>query len=288
MITRRLAPFLSVVLLSVLNTPLKAQTGDLKVTVSTTGMSPEVGRYVVALDLESRAIGVNDSVVFAEVLEGSHTVTLLDVPESCTVRRSNPREAVVAADEVAAVRFAVTCALLGAQGRQRVREETAAIPPVEREAQRVEEAPAVAEEFASEAISGYWDGQLSFPAGFPGKVIARLPVPAGSYVIAAKMEIYSHSVADGLVGCRLIAGTHSDEARTAWAEPLDHYGWAFVPRAIALNVVHTFTLPGKVLLQCWYDPNRADQAHWGAYVMHTKITAIRVSKLTNKPLERVE
>lgn len=169
----------------------------------------------------------------------------------------------VAAGEVAAVRFAVVCALLGVQERQRVRAEAAGPPPVEREAQRTDEAPAVAEELASEAISGYWDGQLSFPAGLPGKVIARLPVPAGSYVIVAKMDIYSHSDPSAHAGCRLIAGTHSDQANTVWAKVVDRTAFAFVPRAIALNVVKTFALPHEVLLQCWYHPVRADQAHWG-------------------------
>jgi hypothetical protein len=136
MITRRLAPFLFVVLLALLTAPLKAQTGDLQVTVSTTGLSPDADGFVVVLDLQRRVIGVNDSVVFAEIMAGSHTVTLLDVPEGCTVGRSNSREAVVNPDEVAAVRFVVACALPGLQDRQRVREEAAAIP-VEREAQRV-------------------------------------------------------------------------------------------------------------------------------------------------------
>ena len=136
MTTRRVTPFLALLLPLLFLTPLKAQTGDLKVTVSTTGRSPEVGRYVVALDLQSRAIGINDSVVFAEVPEGSHAVALLDVPEDCTVRRSNPRDVAVAADEVAAVRFSVVCSPLGIEDRQEVRAEAAAPPPVEREAQR--------------------------------------------------------------------------------------------------------------------------------------------------------
>ena len=83
------------------------------------------------------------------------------------------------------------------------------------EAQRVEEVPAVepvpSEAFASEAISGYWDDHISFAqADFPGKVIARLPVPAGSYVIFAKAEIRVHVDQLGTTGCRLIAGADGE------------------------------------------------------------------------------
>jgi hypothetical protein len=143
MTIRRSTPLLATVLLVLVAPPLEAQRGDLQVTVSTAGADPEA-RYVVSLDLQSQPVGVNGSAVFGRVPAGSHTVTLLDVPEGCTVRGQNPREAVVVAGETVEAKFAVECglALPEARGVQRdtgrARAEVAG--PVERQVQRAQPA----------------------------------------------------------------------------------------------------------------------------------------------------
>jgi hypothetical protein len=52
------------------------------------------------------------------------------------VRGRNPQETVVVANEAIDLEFAVDCAVAGMEERQRVREEAAAAPPVERQVQR--------------------------------------------------------------------------------------------------------------------------------------------------------
>jgi hypothetical protein len=136
MAPRRFAPLLAVVLLALIAPPLEAQTGFLVVTVSTTGPISESTRYFVGLESQNmRPVAPNGSVVFRRVPAGSSTVTL-DVPESCMVRGRNPQETVVVANEAIDLEFAVDCAVAGMEERQRVREEAAAAPPVERQVQR--------------------------------------------------------------------------------------------------------------------------------------------------------
>lgn len=97
------------VLSAALTTPLSAQAGDLQVFVSTSGVNLDADGYVAALDDLSQSISVNGSVVFAQVSPGSHTATLLDVAENCSVQGANPRTAVVAENGVAELRFEVRC-----------------------------------------------------------------------------------------------------------------------------------------------------------------------------------
>lgn len=150
----------------------------------------------------------------------------------------------------------------------------------------------------TEAISGWWDEPITISnVDFPGKVIARLPVPEGSYVIVAKMEVSTHEDAYGVIGCRLIAGADSDQAQESWMGVGPNYGKKryspegslLPPQTIALNVVHTYTNSNSVLLQCWghaYTEYTPGHTYFG--VRNIKITAIRVAKLTNNLLELVE
>lgn len=145
---------------------------------------------------------------------------------------------------------------------------------------------------ATRAVSGWWDERIGVNAiDFPGKPIARLPLPAGSYVITAKMEVFSHVDTNGSVGCRLIAGGDTDQARETWGKPADNRAplSAFNPYTIALNVVHTFTSANSVILQCWGRTARpSDKAEYPFGVENIKITAIEVGELTNEPLDLIE
>lgn len=143
-----------------------------------------------------------------------------------------------------------------------------------------------------QAIAGWRDERIGVsPIDFPGKVIARLPVPEGSYVIIAKMEVSPHVDTNGSVGCRLIAGGDSDQAQESWGKPsVTEPGLApWNPLTIALNVVHTYSRPGDVLLQCWGRTARAtDGVEYFFDVSNIKITAMKVAHLENGPLELVE
>jgi hypothetical protein len=100
------------------------------------------------------------------------------VPENCTVRRSNPREAVVAANEVTEVRFAVVCAPPGVEDRQRVREEAAA-PRLE--AQRVR---GVAQ------LEGREQAMMVRPTGGKTTVKVRDPVKTGDWGTEATIHYH--------------------------------------------------------------------------------------------------
>ena len=99
--------------------------------------------------------------------------------------------------------------------------------------------------------------------------MASLALPAGRWVIHAKantyywMEHYSSKVAPPKVYCVLQAGADSDVAYATEG-------------TLAPHVVHRFTKPGLAELTCNAFP--LDMP-----VHRVKITAIRVSKLTNTP-----
>lgn len=136
-----------------------------------------------------------------------------------------------------------------------------------------------------EVISGWWDEVIGvYNVDFPGKVIARLSVPEGSYVIVAKLVVRVHVDGSGSPGCRLVAGGDADQAQESYARPPSEYrdpGELFVPSTITLNIVHSFSQQGNVLLQCWGRISR----HGFFQVGNIKITALEVAKVTNNPLK---
>lgn len=315
MAPRGIASLFVVVFLVLFARPLEAQpeaqTGYLRVTVATTGPISDGMFYIVrygSFYADQFGVPPNGSrtVRFGNML-GPRTVplTLENVPENCTLRGRNPQEALVVPDETVEVTFAVECDLALPEGRdiqrdaqrdsRRERDEVTV--PVERqllraqEADQLEVAPALettlVEELAIEAISGYWDSspdnRSEVPQFFgtepPGKVIARLRVPAGSFVFFSKLDVRLLTDQHGYVGCRLVAGPDADESSVVWYDPPLRTWFGFF---ISLNVVHTFALPGEVLLQCY-----GSGPFSGGGADHIKITAIKVGKLTNRPLEIV-
>ncbi|HVH68415.1 MAG TPA: hypothetical protein VM716_11140, partial [Gemmatimonadales bacterium] len=83
-------------------------TGDVIVSVSTTGASLP-GGYTATLDLlQSRSVPANGSTTFSGVLAGAHTVQLSDVAQNCTVASANPQVVTLVGSSVTAS-FTVSC-----------------------------------------------------------------------------------------------------------------------------------------------------------------------------------
>jgi hypothetical protein len=104
---------------------------------------------------------------------------------------------------------------------------------------------------------------------FEGTTVASLVLPPDRWVIHAK-TVSTYSIPSDYpfaqsptVFCGLKAGVDSDTALT-------------VQGTIAAHVVHHFSKPGVAVLTCVAAPV-------GRTVRRTKITPMRVSKLTNKP-----
>ena len=133
-----------------------------------------------------------------------------------------------------------------------------------------------------EARAVYRDGPVQLESAFaaaltgkpvPAPIVATLPLPAGRWVINAKAnavldyDVQQAVVAAGAtydsVACELRAGADED---TAGAD-----GFSSV---LALQVVHRYTGPGLVQLQCYglLEPKLAN----------IKVTAVRVAKLKNQ------
>jgi hypothetical protein len=126
-------------------------------------------------------------------------------------------------------------------------------------------APAV----PSEARSTWNDDFVIVPFSFTGKTVASLGLPAGRWVIHAKALTYwstahyTTSTETPNIWCVLRAGADSDAAYATQG-------------TLAPHLVHRFTKPGLAELSCSAFP--LDMA-----LHRIKITAIRVSKLTNTP-----
>ena len=136
-----------------------------------------------------------------------------------------------------------------------------------------------------EARAVYRDGQVQLPsklAEFLGvaqpqspPVVASLPLPAGRWVVYAKAQasleynakqaVVAAGATYDAVGCQLRAGEDVDVSTVE--------GFSGI---LALQVVHRYTAPGLVQLECYglLDPK----------LSAIKLTAIRVAKLKNQPV----
>lgn len=85
--------------------------GRIEVFVSTTGADPDADGFSVTVDGgAARFVAPGGSVVLGRLSEGSHSVLLSGLAESCRVEGSNPRPVVVGPDGRAEVAFDVRCA----------------------------------------------------------------------------------------------------------------------------------------------------------------------------------
>lgn len=120
----------------------------------------------------------------------------------------------------------------------------------------------------SQALSVHVDGVVTAQGGFVP--VAKLNIPAaGSYVAFAKAWVENTDAAGTrLVICHLTAGNDLDSVGAG----LGKAGSASI-QTIALNVVHVFTKPGTVNLECG--------SSFPVEVAGAKVTALRVGELTN-------
>ena len=102
--------------------------------------------------------------------------------------------------------------------------------------------------------------------------VARLRLPAGSYVVVAKLFLsFPLSFNTETVRCALVAGGDFDRAQ-ATHDGTDAY------TSLALNVVHRFTSPGLVDLNCGHVSTAG-----ATDLRFIKVSAISVQSLSNAP-----
>ena len=90
-------------------------TGDLAISVATSGVDPDPDGYSVTVDGDAgRAIDVSGSVSVTALSVGEHVVGLAGVAANCTVAGDNPRTVTVAGGAVADASFSVACTALPA------------------------------------------------------------------------------------------------------------------------------------------------------------------------------
>lgn len=88
----------------------EAITGDLRVSVATTGEQQDSTGYLAAVDTSrTDSLARNDTTTFTRLEPGSYRVELRDVAENCTVQGSNPQTVSVEAGVTSSARFAVEC-----------------------------------------------------------------------------------------------------------------------------------------------------------------------------------
>lgn len=88
-------------------------TGQIEVTVTTTGEDLDPDGYTIDLDgISSRSVAANGSTTFTGVEPGSHTLTLANAASNCTVTSSNPVNTNVTAGSTSNVSFDVECTRL--------------------------------------------------------------------------------------------------------------------------------------------------------------------------------
>jgi TolB protein len=86
-------------------------TGDIKVRTETSGTDLDADGYTIALDGGSpSSIGINDSVTYASLTAGDHTVTLGNVAANCSLGGSNTMTVTAPHGGVVDTAFVVSCA----------------------------------------------------------------------------------------------------------------------------------------------------------------------------------
>ena len=118
---------------------------------------------------------------------------------------------------------------------------------------------------STDAFGRFLNGPVAVPSA--ATTIASLTIPQpGNYVVTAK-TYFTSSVADGIVTCRLEAGTNFDQSLT-YVSPTE-------PSTLSLIVLNNFAAAGSVNLSCSAPTLAQPQANF------IKITALRVANLTN-------
>jgi hypothetical protein len=136
-------------------------------------------------------------------------------------------------------------------------------------------------------FAGFNDGPIVFPRNFAFQTIGELNVPAGDYVIFAKLtfEALQDSVANikAHVTCRLSAGSDFDESAVVLEQ--DHAeGFSFDGSdAMGLNVqvVHRFSAPGSVVLKGKFESPPTFGIEPPVRFRNLKIIAIQASDISN-------
>ena len=113
--------------------------------------------------------------------------------------------------------------------------------------------------------SGWKNGPVAVPQSLG--TVAAMGLPAGKYVVFAKLWFENPGPGTHLTDCKLTIGNSWD---WIYEETLGH-------EAIALNAAGELTQPGQVKLLCRTDTNNVS-ANW------IKITAIRAGVLVNVQL----
>jgi WD40-like Beta Propeller Repeat len=98
--------------------------GAIRASVATTGGDVDLDGYTLLLDDSAHAIQVNAEEQFSHVATGTHTVSLGDVAQNCTVSDETSRFVTVRGGQTAKVAFAVTCSALTGVGTLEVRVAT--------------------------------------------------------------------------------------------------------------------------------------------------------------------
>jgi hypothetical protein len=89
-----------------------AQTGNLDISTTTTGASPDPDGYTVSVDGGAEEpVAVNGTFSVANLAPGPHTVALSGVAANCAVEAENPRTVSVTAGASASVAFTITCTI---------------------------------------------------------------------------------------------------------------------------------------------------------------------------------
>lgn len=122
------------------------------------------------------------------------------------------------------------------------------------------------------AYSGHHDAPISLPSSLG--TIESMRIPAGNYVIFAKLTVWNGQNIDDTLTCELAAGADLDRSDTVLTGNSVPYADL---AAMSLNIVHHFSRPGTVRLSCTSYGVTAT-ASW------IKITAIRVGNLTSTAL----
>ena len=88
-------------------------TGSIEISIETTGQQLDPNGYVLKLDEdEVKETGINDTVLFEEIEQGTHSLEISDISFNCEINQNNPVTVTVTAGKIISIDINISCRAL--------------------------------------------------------------------------------------------------------------------------------------------------------------------------------
>jgi len=185
-----------------------SMTGDVRITVATSGDQPDPDGYIVLLDdAPADSVAVNGSVTLSAIVPGSHTIEIGSVSPACVIQQANPRTTLVQAAVTTAEHFDILCSAANAVGEVWVEVTTSSGDPDATYTARAGKAEAAVEANGNILFQGVPAGAVPVRLdGLPRNCRVVESNPTTADVVADQRTVVAFTVQCGQLAVHNLAG----------------------------------------------------------------------------------